>query len=93
MEYHGKFGDTIGRIQHIALMSIIYLCCATCCLATQTVAPTLPGFQGIKLCVQYMASHPHKPIFYPSDYYDGSNFISPTWSGNQVEDHTTQNCL
>ena len=26
MEYHGKFGHTIGRIQHIALMSIIGIC-------------------------------------------------------------------
>ena len=56
-------------------------------------APTLPGFQGIKICVQYLASHPHKPIFYPYNYYDGSNFIRLTWSGNQVEYHTTQNCL
>ena len=23
MEYHGKFGHTLGRIHHIALMSII----------------------------------------------------------------------
>ena len=30
MEYHGKFGHTIGRIQHIALMSRIDLCYATC---------------------------------------------------------------
>ena len=29
MEYHGKFGHTIGRIQHIALMSRIDLCYAT----------------------------------------------------------------
>ena len=93
MEYHGKFGHTLERIQHIALMSRIYLCCATCRLETQTVAPTLPGFQGIKLCVQYLASHPHKPIFYPYNSYDGSNFIRLTWSGSQVENHTTQNCL
>ena len=66
---------------------------ATCRLGTQTVAPTLPGFQGIKRCVQYMASHPHKPIFYPYNYYDGSNVIILTWSGNQIEDFTTQNCL
>ena len=52
-------------------MSRIDLCYATCCLATQNVAPTLPGFKGIKLCVQYLASHPHKPIFYPSNSYDG----------------------
>ena len=71
MEYHGKFGNTLGRIQHISLMSRIPLCYATCSLATQTVASTLPGFQGIKQCVQYLASHPHKPIFYPSTPYDG----------------------
>ena len=66
MEYHGKFGHTLGRIQHIALMSRIGLFYATCRLATQTVALTLPGFQGIKQCVQYMASHPHT-----SNFYDG----------------------
>ena len=41
----------------------------TYCLANQTVAPAQPGFQGIKRCVQYLASHRHKPIFYPSNYY------------------------
>ena len=29
MEYHGKFGHTLGRIQHIDLMSRIDLCYAT----------------------------------------------------------------
>ena len=56
-------------------------------------APILPGFQVIKRCVKYLASHPHKTIFYPSYTYDGSNFIRLTWSGSQVEDHKTQNCL
>ena len=93
IEYHGKFGHILGRIQHIALMSRIDLCCATCRLATQTVALTLPGLQGIKRCVQYLDSHQHKPIFYPSNSYDGSNVIRLTWSGNQVEDYTTQICL
>ena len=93
MEYHGKFGYTLGKIQHIAPMSRIDLCYATCCLDTQTVAPTLPDFQGIKRCLQYLASTPHKPIYYPSDSYDGSNVISITWNGNQVENHITQNCL
>ena len=63
MEYHGKSGYTLVRIQHIALMSRSDLCYATCRLATQTVAPNLPGLQGIKKWVQYLASHPHKPIF------------------------------
>ena len=74
-------------------MSRIDLCYVTCRRANQTIAPTLPGLEGIKGCVQYMASHPHKPIFYPSNYYYGSNFIRLTWTGNQVEDHITKNCL
>ena len=40
-----------------------------------------------------MDSHPHKPIFYPSNSYDGSNFVRLTWSGNKFEYHTTQNFL
>ena len=80
MEYHGKFEHTIGRIKHISLMSRLDIFYATFCLATKTVAPTLPGFQGIKLCVQYFASQRNKPIFYPSNSYDGSNFIKLTRS-------------
>ena len=62
-------------------------------MATQKVAPTLTGFQSIKPCIQYMAGHPHKPIFYPYNYYDLSILIRLKWSGNQVEDYTYQNCL
>ena len=71
-------------------MHRIDLCYATCCLANQTLAPTLPGLQGIKQCVQYLERYPHKPIFYTSNYYDGSNVIRITWSVIQVEDHTTK---
>ena len=72
-------------MQHIALMSRIDICYASCFLATQTVAPTLPGFQGLKQCIKYLDSHPHKPTFNPSNYYDDSNIIRLTWSENQVE--------
>ena len=34
-----------------------------CHLETQTVAPTLPGFQGLKMCIKYLSTHPHKIIF------------------------------
>ena len=68
----------------------IDICCATYCLATQTVAPTIPGFQGIKSCVYYLDIHPHKPIFYPYTSYDGPNVLRLTWSRGQVEYCTTQ---
>ena len=85
MEYYGKFVHTIGWIQHIAIMNRIDICYTACSLETQTVAPTLPGLQSIKRCIQYIASHPHKPIFYPSNSYDVSILIRLTWSGNKVE--------
>ena len=86
MEYHVKFEHTIGRIHHISIIIRIGIFYTACCLGTQNVAPTLPGFQGLKCYIQYLDSHPLKPIFYPSNYYDVSNVIRLTWSGNQVED-------
>ena len=71
LEYHAKFGHVIVEIQHISLISRTDICYATCCIVTQTVAPTLPCFQGIKQCVQYLASHTHKSIIYSSNSYDG----------------------
>ena len=44
-------------------MSRIYICYRAFFLGNQTMAPNLPGFQGIKHCVQCLASHPHKPFF------------------------------
>ena len=48
LEYHGKFVHALGRIQHIALISRIDRCYATCHTENQTVAPTLTYLQGIK---------------------------------------------
>ena len=62
-------------------------------MGTQTLAPTLTGFQGINSCIQYLSIHPHKHMFYPSNYYYGSNLIRLTWSGTEVEYYKTHNCL
>ena len=93
MEYHENFRHTIGWIPHIVIMIRIDICYIYCRLGTQTVAPTITGLQGLKRCIQCLASHPHKPITYPSNPYDVSNAIRLTWSENQVEYYTTHNCL
>ena len=74
-------------------MSRVDICYVTFCLTDQTVAPTLPGVQSIKCCLQYLDSHPHKSITYPYNSYDESNVIRLIWSGIQVANHTTQNFL
>ena len=63
IKYHGKFGRTIGWIQHIDIMIRIDIYYIACRQETQTVSYTIPCFQGIKRCIQYQASHTHKPIF------------------------------
>ena len=93
MEYHGKFGHNLGRIQQIYLMNRTDICYTICGIETQIVARTLSSFQCIKRCVQYLANQPHKTIFYPSNYYDGSNFTRLKWSWNQVEYQKTHNFL
>ena len=74
-------------------MRIIYIFYIACHLGNQTMIFTLTGFQGIKHLIQYMDSHPHKPIFYPYNYFDEYNVIRLTWIGNQVEYYTTHNFL
>ena len=93
MEYHGKFGHTLEQIQHIAIMRRIDIFDIDWSLGTQTVAPIIPCFQGLKSCIQYLASHPYKIIFYPYNYCYGSNVIRLIWSGNQVKYYTTWNHL
>ena len=78
MEYYGKFVHTLVRIQQISLMIRLDLCYENWRLVTQNISPTFPGFRGTKCCVQCIDSHPHKPIFYPCNYYDGSNVIKLT---------------
>ena len=62
-------------------------------LGAQTALPTLSGCQGFNRCIQYLSTHPHKPIIYTYYSYDESNVIRLTWSVNQVEDYTTQKNL
>ena len=84
MQYHGNYVHTLGRIHNISIMSRIDSFYTAYHMGIQNVAHILPGFQGPKRCIQYLASHPHKSIFYPSNYYDDSNIFRLTWSGNQV---------
>ena len=93
MECYVKFGPTLGWIQKIVNMSRIDSFYTAIRLVTRTVSLTLTDLKGLKRCVQYMASHPHKYVFYPFNYYDVSNIIWLTWIGTQVEDYTAQNCL
>ena len=63
MEYHGKYVYSLGRIQKIEIIIRTHICYTDCRFLTQTVAYTLPGFQCLRICMQYLATRPHKSIF------------------------------
>ena len=92
-EYHGKFGHTLGWIQHIFIMNRVEIFYTGCRLGTQTVFPAMYWFQGLRRCIQFLANHPHKTILYPSNDYCGSNVIRLTWSRYQLEDYKTHSFL
>ena len=77
----------------IDIMRRVDIFYTACRMVTQNVTPTLPGFQDLNCCIQYLDNQPHKPILYPSNYYYGSNVIRLTSSGTHVEHYTTQNAL
>ena len=74
-------------------MRIIGICNIDFHLVTQTVAPTLPYFQGLHFCILYLDNHSNNPVFYPYNSYDVSNIIRPTYRSTQDEDYTTHNSL
>ena len=92
-DYQIKFGHTIGRIHHIAIVRRIDIFYTSCRLVTQTMAPKFPGFEGLNRCIYYLDTQPHKPIFYPYNYYEGYNVTIITWIVYQVEAYNTQNYL
>ena len=72
-EDHNKLGHTMGRIQHISIISRIEFFYKDCFPGTQTSSPTLIGFQGLNICIKYLDNHPYKPTFFFSGSYDGSS--------------------
>ena len=88
MEYHGKFGHTIGLIQHIYIMNRIEICYTALHLGEKIVAPNLTGLQGLKICIQYLASHPHRSIFIL--LIITTDQISSDLHGSEIKLKTTQ---
>ena len=44
-------------------MISIDICYTSYHVGTKTVAPIIPYFQGLKMCIQYLPTHPKKPSF------------------------------
>ena len=75
-EWHGKLGHNLVWIKHIASVIRTDICYTDYHLATQTMVPNLPSFQGIKICLKYLTNH--KIFLYCYNSYKVSNVIRLT---------------
>ena len=58
-------GHALGCTQHISNMSRIYIYYMACRLGIKMLVPTIPGFQCLKRCIQFISTYSHNPISYP----------------------------
>lgn len=86
-KYGAPFASILGDIMHVWVWSRLDIGYATSRLSQYTHAPNTAAFQGLYRILRYLATHPHRPIFYPAgisldDYqelrvdFDAPNFES-----------------
>ena len=92
MEQHGKFGHNLGQIHKTAIMIRVEICYTACNLGNHMWCLLFLYINISKDVLNSLIVTPTN-LFYPFNSYGGSNVIRLTWSVNQVEDYTTQNCL
>jgi hypothetical protein len=64
-----------------------------CRLGKYVSAPTTASFQGLHRICRYLATKPHRPLFYPSNPSNGSNVVVFTWSPTDTERKSFSNDL
>ena len=104
-KYGGSFASILGDIMHVWVWSRLDIGYATTRLSQYTHAPNAAAFAGLYRILRYLATHPHRPIFYPrrpvTDVhelrfeYDAPSFESITLPNGLLEmvdsDHARDN--
>eukprot|EP00956_Cyclotella_meneghiniana_P015837 scaffold24602_cov53-Cyclotella_meneghiniana.AAC.1 len=64
-KYGGSFASILGDVMHVWVWSRLDIGYATTRLSQYTHAPNAAAFAGLYRILRYLATHPHRPIFYP----------------------------
>lgn len=65
-KYAGGFSSILGEIMHVWVWSRPEIGYATTRLSQYTHVPNAASFQGLYRVLRFLATHPHRPIFYPA---------------------------
>jgi len=64
-KYGGSFGEIIGQIMHVFVFTRCDLGFTCTRLARYIQSPSAASFAGLYRALRYLATHTHRPIFYP----------------------------
>ena len=81
--YHGAFNQSIGKLLHIQQWTRLDINYAVTRLASFTRNPNKPAFLALEHLMQYLHSHLHEPIFYPSTFQQDLQKITYQFSPKQ----------
>jgi hypothetical protein len=92
-EYGSSYRSTYGSLLYFSNVTRIDLIFAMCRLGKYVSAPTTASFQGLHRICRYLATKPHRPLFYPSNPSSGTNVVVFSWSPSDVEKRSFSNEL
>ena len=87
-EYNGSYRSIYGSLLHFSNISRPDLMYAMCRLGKYMAAPTAAAFAGLRRICRYLATTPHRPIFYRSSPISETNVVVFDWSSNDTEKKT-----
>jgi hypothetical protein len=93
-QYGGDYRTHMGKFSHVKEWTRPDLGYALTRLGSFSVAPTEVSFQALKRIARYIATHPHKPFFYPRNVsIDGTTMLRHEYDEGYYEETPVLNHL
>ena len=84
-QYGGSYRSIYGSLLYFVNVTRLDLMFAMCRLGKYTAAPTAAAFAGLRRICRYLATKPHRPLYYPANPTHGTNIIAFEFGPNEKE--------
>ena len=92
-QYGGSYRSIYGSLLYFVNITRIDIMFAMCHLGKFTGAPTAAAFAGLRRICRYIATKPHRPLYYPANPSERTNIISFEFGPDEKETITMSNNL
>ena len=84
-QYGGSYRSIYGSLLYFVNVTRLDLMYAMCRLGKYTAAPTSAAFVGLRRICRYLATKPHRPLYYPANPTHGTNMITFAFGPNDTK--------